>query len=161
MYQWINKNLLITTSSDEHRITRPHTLNVSLIQPEVNIDILQFFTWHMWVFEFESHKCHFQYCLNSFAYRETIAFPLAFELHVDVSDNQTPIFSKNSRTLLKLSHPLSATIFPTRPYLQTISSKINWHTTNVVSTWVIYPLLNLYGLPLLALSISSIQTPSS
>ena len=36
-----SQKLLITTSSDDHRITRPHTLNVSLIQPEFNIDICQ------------------------------------------------------------------------------------------------------------------------
>ena len=33
-----NKN---TTSFDEHSITQTHTLHVSLIQPEFNIDILQ------------------------------------------------------------------------------------------------------------------------
>ena len=41
MYKGINKKLLITTSSAEHRITRPHTLNMSLIEPEFSIDILQ------------------------------------------------------------------------------------------------------------------------
>ena len=35
--------LLITTSSNDHRITWSHTLHVSLIQPEFNIDIHQSF----------------------------------------------------------------------------------------------------------------------
>ena len=34
------QKLLITTSSDDHRITRPHTLHVSLIQTEFSIDML-------------------------------------------------------------------------------------------------------------------------
>ena len=33
--------LLITTSSDDHRILQSHTLHVSLIQPEFSIDIRQ------------------------------------------------------------------------------------------------------------------------
>ena len=33
--------LLITASPNDHRITRPHTLHVSLIQPEFSIDIHQ------------------------------------------------------------------------------------------------------------------------
>ena len=41
MYKGINKKPLITTSSAEHRITRPHTLNVSLIKLKFSIDILQ------------------------------------------------------------------------------------------------------------------------
>ena len=36
------QKLLITISSDDHRITRPHTLHVSLIQPVLLCYIFQF-----------------------------------------------------------------------------------------------------------------------